>query len=309
MIKGRISFILLTYRNFEGVTDTLDSVFSQNYPDIEIIISDDCSPDANEKLDEICRYVDKHKGSNITEFKMRRGELNVGTVKSLNLAIKMSTGEYIKILGAEDTFVDNNTLTKYKLFLDKSGCLICCSKLQGVTPTGEIKTQLASCEDNYDALRSYSPLELRDRLFKRNCLPAPAFFFKRELFEKYGYYPESIRLIEDYPYWLMLCSQNVRFAFCDERMINYKLSGISSAGSYSKAFMEDMMKIYEIFIFPYDKRFGILQPAYNHLKKEGLGAYMAIAKWKEYSVLQKTGAYIRYGVFFLYIKLSNLKYK
>lgn len=309
MTKDLISFIILTYRNFDGIYDTLDSIFKQDYPMIEIIISDDASPNASEELPKIREYIDLHKGDNITNVIINAIKENGGTVKNMNQALKLANGEYIKDLGAEDELNTIDALTKYKEFLDGSGCYVCCSKLRGVTPEGEEKLKLASCEDDYDTLRKYSPLELRDRLFVRNCLPAPAFFMKKELFEKYGYYDEDIRLIEDYPYWLHLCTEGVKIGLMDERLIDYKLSGVSSAGHYSKMFMKDMLIIYDKYIFPYDKRYGIMQGMYNRLKKMGLGAYIAIAEWDEYSVGKKILSYIKYGVFFAYIKLSNLKYK
>lgn len=309
MTKDLISFIILTYRNFDGIYDTLDSIFKQDYPMIEIIISDDASPNASEELPKIREYIDLHKGDNITNVIINAIKENGGTVKNMNQALKLANGEYIKDLGAEDELNTIDALTKYKEFLDESGCYVCCSKLRGVTPEGEEKLKLASCEDDYDTLRKYSPLELRDRLFVRNCLPAPAFFMKKELFEKYGYYDEDIRLIEDYPYWLHLCTEGVKIGFIDERLIDYKLSGVSSAGHYSKMFMKDMLIIYDKYIFPYDKRYGIMQGMYNRLKKMGLGAYIAIAERDEYSVGKKILSYIKYGVFFAYIKLSNLKYK
>lgn len=303
IIKGLISFIILTYKNFDGIYDTLDSLFEQDYPEIELVISDDCSPDADTILDDIEDYINANKSVNIKNVIIRRGAVNLGTVKNINEAIRLSSGEYIKDLGAEDTMVDSGVLTRYKDFLDNNNLLICCAKLQGITENGEKVNNLASCEEDYDTLRSYSPLELRDRLFVRNCLPAPAFFMKRELLDTYGMYPEEIRLIEDYPYWLHLCTKGVKIGFMDERLINYKLNGISSAGHYSKMFMDDMLIIYEKYIFPYDKRFGVFQKFYNQLKRDGLNTYIALAEWEDYSFGRKIANGIRYGIFFIYIKL------
>ena len=309
MKTGLISFVILTYKNFSGIYDTLDSLFMQDYPDIEIVISDDCSPDAQMELDRVEKYIDTHKGPNISNVIIRRGEVNLGTVRNINAAIKLCNGEYIKDFGAEDMLANEHVLSRYREFLDASGCLICCAKVQGVTPDGEIKNALASCAEDYDVLDRYTPTELRNRLFWRNCLPSPAMFMKRELYDKYGYYDENIRLIEDYPYWLHLCSAGAKIAFLDERLITYKLSGVSSAGNYSRMFMEDMVRIYDKYIFPYDKRYGIFQGFYNHLKREGLGAYIAKADWDDYSTGQRVLANVRYGPFFFYIWASNLKYK
>lgn len=305
MEKNLISFIILTYKNFDGICDTLDSVFAQDYPSIEIIISDDCSPNAEVELSKVRNYIEMHKTSNIKNVIIRSSETNQGTVKNINAAFSMANGEYIKDLGAEDTLNCPDALTKYKRFLDDSGCLICVSKLRGVDEQGKYHYNLVSCEDDYDSLRKMTPIELRNRLFVRNCLPAPGFFFKKELFLEYGYYPEDTRLIEDYPFWLYLCEKNVKFAFLDERLIDYKLTGVSSAGHYSRMFMEDMLIIYNKYIFPNDKRYGVLQPIYNMLKKAGLNTYIALSEWEDYSFSKKMLAVIKYFPFLIYINLEK----
>ena len=38
-----VSVVILTYKNFGGIEKNLNSIFEQDYPNIEIIISDDCS--------------------------------------------------------------------------------------------------------------------------------------------------------------------------------------------------------------------------------------------------------------------------
>lgn len=97
-------------------------------------------------------------------------------------------------------------------------------------------------------------------------------------------------------------------AFLDERLVNYRLSGVSSAGRYSRMFMDDLLVIYDKYIFPYDKRFGIFQPFYNFLKRAGLHAYIALADWEGYSMAEKVKATLKYGVFFVYIKIGNAVY-
>lgn len=309
MTKDLISFVIMTYKNFDGIYDTLDSVFRQDYPMIEIIISDDGSPNAKEELPKIEAYINEHKTPNIVNVIINAIPENVGTVKNNNQALKLANGEYIKDLAAEDVLNDTNVLSKYKKFLDDSGCLVCVAKVRGVDENGNYHYNLASCEDNYKLLASYTPQQLRERLFRRNCLPAPAFFVKKELFEKHGYYSEETRLIEDYPYWLHLCEEGVKIAFFDERLIDYKLTGVSSAGHYSKMFMNDMLVIYEKHIFPYDKRFGIFQGFYNALKRGGLNAYIAIADWEDSSFMKKVQYVLKYGLFFAYIKLGNLMHR
>lgn len=305
--KGLISFIILVYRHFEGITTTLQSVFEQDYPRIEIIISDDASANYNEEIGKIKAFVDEHRTENIVRVVYNHLEENQGTVRNANSALRLARGEYIKNLGAEDTLTHPGALSRYVDFIEESGCLLCFSRLQGVDDNGNIIRHLASSAEDYAPLRGMTPLQLRDRLFARNMLPSPADFFKRELLERYGYYPETTRLIEDYPFYLHLCTEGVRFAFMDDVLINYRLSGVSSTGFYGEAFMKDMYAIYREWIFPYDRRYGMLQPLYNALKKAGLNAYMDRAKWEKYSAGRKILAWIRHGFFFIYIDWGNYR--
>lgn len=307
--KGLVSVIVATYKNLDGIFVTLDGIFKQKYNKIEIIISDDGTPNADSKWDEIKKYIEQNKGENIVNYIINAIPVNGGTVKNINSAIKLAKGEYITAISAEDSFTDENVLSCYNEFLENSKYLLCFGKMRGVTESGEYKYKLLACEDNYDMLRRLSASQMHNLLFKRNCLPAPAVMYKHELFDIYGLHSESTRIIEDYPFWLYLSRKNVSFGYIDKITIDYKLSGVSSAGSYSKMFMDDMYAIYEEEIFPYDHRFGILQPIYNGLKRYGLKFYMDKADWGRYSFLQKLCKYIIYCPLFVYTSLLDWNVK
>ena len=302
-----LTFSIMTYKKFDGIFDTLKSLFLQDYPRIELIISDDGSPNYHDEIDAIKDYIENNKRNNIENVIYSHMEKNQGTVHNVNNAIGLSHGYYLKFLGCDDTLIASDALTRYVDFLEESECSIVFAKMIGVTPDGELVKHLASCEEDYDLLRSMSPEQLCNRLYARNCLPAPAWCIKRELFDRNGLFPEEVRLIEDYPYWIRLCHNNEKIAFMDDVLIKYKLNGVSSAGNYGVMFMEDMFAIYDSFIFPYDKRYGIFQPVYNQLKRMGLEAYMVKAKWSGYSNGEKAWAYLKYGLFFCYINYENEK--
>lgn len=303
------SFWILTYLKFEGVYATLDSLFQQDYPEIELIISDDGSPNYDEEIKKIKKYVEENKGSNIVSTIYLHLEKNQGIVRNANNAIKHANGEFVKGLGDADILCRKDALSKYVQYLENNDCDIVFAKLEGVTEQGEKIKHLAACEDDYEMLTNMTPSELANKLYARNCLPAPAWGARKRLFDKNGLYLPITRLIEDYPYWLHLCRHNVKIGFMDQVLVHYKMSGISSAGNYGIGFMEDMFKIYDQCIFPYDNRFGVFQPMYNWLKRMGLNAYYAKAKWKGYSVKDKMAAYAKYGLFFMYIYLNDLKIK
>ena len=304
-MKDMVSVIILSYKNTEGIYETLESVLAQKYDNIEIVISDDGTPGFSKDIEKIQSYIESNKKSNIKNIVINAIEVNGGTVKNINSAIRKTQGRYIKILSAEDRFSDDDALDKYIAYMESSDEKIAFGKMRGVTLEGEYRYELLSCESDYDLLKGYTVEETRKRLFKRNFLPAPAWITDRSLFEENGLFPEDTRLIEDYPYWLYLTSLGVKFGYIDEILIDYRMSGVSSGGFYGEMFMNDMMVIYDKYIFPYDKRFGIFQPVYNCLKKMGLNFYMSQARWKKMTKGQRAIAGIKYFPFFLLVKGQN----
>ena len=300
-----VSVLVLTYNNQESIFRTLDSIFVQEYPSVELVISDDGSKVFDRPAVEL--YIEEHKRENIRGITISLLPENHGTVHNMNNALRVAGGEYIFTLSPDDLMTDGSVLDTYVAYMEKHPVPVAFGKLRGVTPEGEYRYELLSCDQDFDKLRSWDAKTTLHHLFRRNFLPAPTMFLRRSTYETYGYHDESIRLIEDYPYWIHLCLQGETFGYIDKIMVDYGLSGVSSTGAYGKMFMEDMYRIYEKYIFPYDDRFGVLQKPYNLIKKSGLDFYMAKAHWDEYGSLQKAGARLKYAPFFAYTALLDRK--
>lgn len=300
-----LSILVLSYNNLDRVYGTLDSIFQQDYPALELILSDDASADFAAQQPRVTAYIDAHQRPNLQRVQWVSHPQNVGTVRNLNDAIQASRGDYLYSFSPEDELAHEKALSHMVQALEKSGLDICFGRMAGVTRDGKTVLYLPSCESNYDLLKSYTVEQTRNRLFSRNFLPGACKIMTRRLFEDNGLYPESIRLIEDYPYWLILTKNGVPFAYLDEVILRYRLSGVSSAGHYSEAFMADMFKIYDEFIFPYDRRFGPLQGIYNLLKRHGLQFYLAKARWPRLTRGKRFLLRIRYLPFFCLTGLQN----
>ena len=74
----------------------------------------------------------------------------------------------------------------------------------------------------------------------------------------------------------------------------------SGGGNYSEMFMKDMFLLYEKYIFPYDRRYGVFQGLYNALKRAGLGYYMFMARRPGLSGGARFAGWIKYWPFHLY---------
>ena len=99
----KLSIVVVTYNRAHYLEECLDSIISQNYPNIEIIITDDNS---NDDTETICKkYVKKYPF--IKYYKNTR--YPQGPNGNKNNGLDFATGEYIGILD-DDDFLEKNVL-------------------------------------------------------------------------------------------------------------------------------------------------------------------------------------------------------
>ena len=99
-----ISFCIPAYNVREYLTSCIESVYTQNLTQFEIICVDDCSTDGSCELlhDLSAKYP---------ELVVKRNETNMGISSSRNLALKMSRGKYVWFLDADDMLVPDTVKT------------------------------------------------------------------------------------------------------------------------------------------------------------------------------------------------------
>ena len=106
----KISIITVTLNSEKTLRDTLNSVFSQTYKNVEHIIVDGGSKDTT--LSILKRYPNKKKKIYIKK--------NLGIYESINYAIKKSSGKFICILNSDDIFQSNVILEKLALEVSRN---------------------------------------------------------------------------------------------------------------------------------------------------------------------------------------------
>ncbi len=103
----KVSIIIPVY-NVEGfIRQCLESVVNQTYPNIEVILVDDASPDKS--IDIAKEFINIYKCSNV--FKIITHEQNRGLSAARNTGIKNSTGDYLYFLDSDDELYDKNAIS------------------------------------------------------------------------------------------------------------------------------------------------------------------------------------------------------
>lgn len=97
------SVVVPIYRHAAYLGECLESVFAQTWPDIELILIDDASPDASfsiaQRLSASPRYVDRFR-----RIVCEQNAVTEGAHHSLNRGIGLATGDIILLLNSDDRY-------------------------------------------------------------------------------------------------------------------------------------------------------------------------------------------------------------
>lgn len=230
-----VSVITLSYNNLEKIECTIRSLLEQNYPNIEYIISDDCSDNYNEKY--IKDLVNKFRKDNIKRFVLLKNKENLGTVKNINKAIKHSTGEYVIYLSSGDYFFDKDVINKIiKRMLKNESKILSYSRIE-YDDNKIIKKiplryfyKLLSQVDT--PIKQYKAL-VTSRYY--DFASGSAVCIKKEIINKLNFYDENYILWEDGPFFAKSNVNNIAidkaYDICG---IYYKTGGVSAKNRRKK---------------------------------------------------------------------------
>ncbi len=99
-----VSIIVITYNSERYVLETLESAYRQSYPNIELIVSDDCSTDNTLALCE--QWIAEHQARFVRTVCTQTSR-NGGIVYNYNHAIGLAQGEWIKYIAGDDILCHN----------------------------------------------------------------------------------------------------------------------------------------------------------------------------------------------------------
>ena len=217
-----VSVPVITYNSAKTVLETLESIKAQTYPNIELIISDDCSKD---NTVEVCRdWVEKNK-ERFSRTEILTVEKNTGISGNDNRAQRACHGTWIKGIAGDDILLPN-CITEFVKYIElHPEATYVFSRMEGFGRSQEeVDEYMNRCFDY--SFFSLTPEEQYHRLvFKGNCLPAPTLFYNRQRAKNDAYgNDERIPMVEDYPKWMRMTKAGVHFHFVDKTLVRYRLS-------------------------------------------------------------------------------------
>lgn len=177
----KISLITVTFNSDRTLCDTIQSVISQYFTNIEYIIVDGSSQDNTIEI--IKKYEPLFQG----RLKWI-SEKDNGLYDAMNKGIHMATGDIVGIINSDDFYHRNDVITKVAEAFNNTDTQAVYGDVRFVNPKKLDKT-----------VRYYSSKNFTPHLFRYGFMPAhPTFFTYRKYFEEFGYYKTDYKIAADY---------------------------------------------------------------------------------------------------------------
>ncbi len=216
-----VSIIVITYNSSKYVLETLDSAKAQTYPNVELIISDDCSTDDTVK---VCR-----EWLRINNFIFKRTELfvapeNLGISGNCNNGLKYCSGEWVKLIAGDDKLLPE-CISSYLDYLQSSKELFLFSYPEIILDHLGEEQRIMKEEAYYS---KYKFFELTPwgqyKYLIINGLPmsASTFFFNNRELKKLGGFDENY-LQEDRPLYMKLTQLGYKLGNVPQKLVQYRI--------------------------------------------------------------------------------------
>ena len=186
------------------LTHTLESVLSQTYPHIELIL-------VNAANSDLSIFKNLIESLNTVIVCLERP---LGRSEAANIGLEASTGDYLMFLD-DDDWIDTDHITTLVNYLNNhSDSKAAYSSVQKTDAEGE--------DIPYVFESDYDPITL----MRDNYIPIHAMVFARSLVEKGCRFDEAFNIYEDWDFWLQL-SRDTNFHHIDKISAYYRQGGDS----------------------------------------------------------------------------------
>lgn len=221
----KVSIITITYNSASTVEDTIKSVVSQDFPDIEYIIVDGLSKDNTlQVVNQYSPYISKIVS-----------EKDKGLYDALNKGIKLATGDVVGMLHSDDVYANNQVISRV-------------AQQFAIDPSVEaVYADLVFVDrnDTDKVLRTWRAGDYEEDSFLKGWMPPhPTFFVKKSVYDRFGGFNLDLKLSADYELMLRFIHKHkIKVAYLPETIVKMRMGGISNTSFFVKlkANMEDKM--------------------------------------------------------------------
>ena len=221
----KLSIVTINRNNAAGLEKTLKSVALQTCKDFEHVIIDGASTDNSVEV--IKQYVENTNNQPsgllsgaegpITHHQIKWiSEPDKGIYNAMNKGIRMASGDYIQILNSGDSLCNEHVVEKMlKALEDCQYPSLLYGNMIKVVSDGQVIGKSGRVE--------YSLRQYYSSTMNHDCC-----YIKRSLFDEYGLYDESLKIVSDWKWFLQAIGLGkVKPVYADLDVTLFDANGIS----------------------------------------------------------------------------------
>lgn len=226
--KPLVSVIIPAYNAEKTICETLDSVFSQSYKALQVIVIDDASTDNT--LEIIQSYEDPR-------LEILAWGTNVQLVAARNAGMGRVKGEYVAFLDSDDIWKQDK-IEKQVAFLERERAYGACFTWSEIID----ESGRPYAPDDPDVLWHYHAFHEGNRSYRDwflrfltdgNFLCLSSSLIRADVIRHIGGRNLSLLQLQDFEYWIRVLSYSPIYILCEELVSYRRLKKGTSLSSYS----------------------------------------------------------------------------
>jgi glycosyltransferase involved in cell wall biosynthesis len=177
-----VSIVTAAYNRASFLPETIHSILSQNYPNIEYIVLDDGSTDDTREV--LARYDGRIRWES---------HANMGESLTVNKGWSMARGELVVTVSSDDPVLPGLIESGVEFMLAHPQVLVAYPDWLMIDFSGKILEDVKAYEYDYLNMIRWN-----------RCYPGPGTFIRKKCFAMAGMRDPTFRLIGDFEYWVRL---------------------------------------------------------------------------------------------------------
>lgn len=243
----KLSIITINRNNAAGLEKTMQSVASQTCKEFEYIVVDGASTDDSV---EVIKRLAPQFGERLKWI----SEPDKGIYNAMNKGMRMATGEYFQILNSADCLASDNVTERMLAELEKQGNPL---MLYG---------NMIKCFSNGKKIldKSFAGRPITMIGMYTGTLNHNPTYIHSSLFDKYGYYDETLKIVSDWKWFLQsIILYGEKPVYADINVTLFDMNGVSETNKdlnkaerktvLEQLFPATILTDYEKYAFPIDQ--------------------------------------------------------
>jgi glycosyltransferase involved in cell wall biosynthesis len=223
-----VSFVVPCYNLAHFLAECVESILSQSYKNIEIIIIDDRSPDNTAEVSR--SIISDHSGRMISYIVNSE---NLGNIRTYNRGIQLAQGPYVWILSPDDRLRARNIVEKYVGLMESEreiGYIFCPGHV--IDNDRDMGVYLWSQYRKEDTALDGQQL-VKDIVDSKFELLSPSVMIRKKCYEQITFFPEDMPHRGDAYVWSLI-AMRYKVGYFAEAMVDYRIHSNSMMSTLAR---------------------------------------------------------------------------